>query len=101
RQRAGRPRPGAAWTATSLDACRGRLVSAAHARTYFRPTMSTRYQPALNLVDRFLQDLRVSRIWSREIGAWGAAPGSADAKSIASRLGWLDTGNTMRPHLER
>jgi len=52
--------------------------------------MSTRYQPALNLVDRFLQDRLVSRIWSREIGAWGAAPGSADAKSIASRLGWLD-----------
>ena len=63
--------------------------------------MSTRYQPALNLVDRFLQDRLVSRIWARENGAWGAAPGSADAKSIASRLGWLDTGNTMRPHLER
>jgi glucose-6-phosphate isomerase/transaldolase/glucose-6-phosphate isomerase len=63
--------------------------------------MSTRYQPALNLVDRFLQDRLVSRIWAREIGAWGAAPGSADAKSIASRLGWLDTGDTMRPHLER
>jgi len=63
--------------------------------------MSTRYRPALNLVDRFLQDRLVSRIWAREIGAWGAAPGSSEAKSIASRLGWLDTAETMRPHLER
>src|SRR5215218_4297314 len=63
--------------------------------------MSTRYQPALNLVDRFLQDRLVSRIWAREIGAWSAAPDSSDAKSISSRLGWLDTGETMRPHLER
>ena len=39
--------------------------------------MSTRYQPALDLVDRFLQDRLVSRIWDRDIGAWGAAPGSS------------------------
>jgi len=63
--------------------------------------MSTRYQPALNLVDRFLQNRLVSRIWAREIGAWGAAPGSSEANSIGTRLGWLDTGETMRPHLGR
>ena len=63
--------------------------------------MPTRYQPALDLLDRFLQERLVSRIWDRDIAAWGAAPGSADAKSIATRLGWLDIGETMRPHLER
>ena len=63
--------------------------------------MPTRYQPALDLARRFLQERLVSRIWDRDIGAWGAAPGSADAKSIATRLGWLDIAETMRPHLER
>jgi glucose-6-phosphate isomerase len=63
--------------------------------------MPTRYQPALDLVRRFLQERLVSRIWDRDITAWGAAPGTADAKSIAARLGWLDIAETMRPHLER
>ena len=63
--------------------------------------MQTRYQPALDLARRFLQERLVSRIWDRDIGAWGAAPGSADSKSIATRLGWLDSAETMRPHLER
>ena len=31
---------------------------------------------------------------------WKAAPGSADAKSIESRLGWLDVGSTMKPHMD-
>ena len=63
--------------------------------------MPTHYQPALDLARRFLRERLVSRIWDRDIRAWGAAPGSADSKSIATRLGWLDIAETMRPHLER
>jgi hypothetical protein len=63
--------------------------------------MTTRYPPALDLARRFLQERLVSRIWDRDITAWGATAGSADSKSIATRLGWLDVAETMRPHLER
>jgi glucose-6-phosphate isomerase len=54
--------------------------------------------PASTLVDKFLKDRLISRIWDREIGVWGAANGTADAKSIQTRLGWLDVGTTMPPH---
>ena len=63
--------------------------------------MPTRYQPALDLTARFLQQKLVTRIWARDIAAWGAAAGSADARSIATRLGWLDIAESMRPHLDR
>jgi glucose-6-phosphate isomerase len=53
------------------------------------------------LVDQLLRDRLVSRIWAREIGAWNAAPGTADARSIGTRLGWLDVAQTMAPHLDR
>lgn len=53
------------------------------------------------LLDQLLHDRVVSRIWAREIGAWNAAAGSADAKSIETRLGWLDVAHTMAPHLDR
>ena len=52
------------------------------------------------LADRLLADAVVERIWKRDVSTWNAAPGSADARSIASRLGWLDVGDTMPPHLE-
>ena len=52
------------------------------------------------LADRLLADNIVERIWKRDIAVWNAAPGSADARSIATRLGWLDVGETMTPHLE-
>ena len=52
------------------------------------------------LADQLLRDHIVDKIWKREISAWGAAPGSADAKSIETRLGWLDVAETMAPHLE-
>jgi glucose-6-phosphate isomerase len=61
--------------------------------------MPTRYLPAHELARRLLQERLVSRIWDRETAAWGA--GSTDSKSIATRLGWLDVAETMRPHLER
>src|SRR6185436_20144434 len=33
--------------------------------------------------------------------AWRAAPGSADAKSVQTRLGWLDVVHTTAPELSR
>jgi glucose-6-phosphate isomerase len=63
--------------------------------------MPPSYKPAVELVDTFLSTRVVSRIWDRDISVWGAAPGSADAKSIQSRLGWLDIEKTMTPALER
>ena len=61
--------------------------------------MSTRYQPALDLVDRLLQDRLVSRIPGPRDRRLGAAPGSTDAnRSAPGSAG--STGQTMRPHLE-
>jgi len=63
--------------------------------------MTLPYEPAADLANRLLHDHAVSRIWNRDISVWSAEPGSDAAKSIASRLGWLDVGATMPPHLER
>jgi glucose-6-phosphate isomerase len=63
--------------------------------------MPTHYRPAHELLSRFLEEKLVSRIWHGDLAAWGAAPGSADARSIETRLGWLGIAATMRPHLER
>ena len=60
--------------------------------------MTTRYKPALDLVSQFLTSKVVSRIWERDISVWGASPGSADARSIQTRLGWLDVTSTMEPY---
>ena len=57
--------------------------------------------PPPTLATQLLHDHVVSRIWERDVSVWDAEPGSAAAKSIASRLGWLDVGTTMRPHLDR
>lgn len=62
---------------------------------------TTTYAPATELADRLLKDRTVSRIWARDISAWSAGPGSADARSISTRLGWLDVATTMAPELER
>lgn len=63
--------------------------------------MHTLYGPAAALADRLIAERLVTRIWERDIAAWGAAPDSADAKSITSRLGWLDVARTMAPELGR
>jgi glucose-6-phosphate isomerase len=63
--------------------------------------MTIPYEPAARLAGTFIDARLVTRIWARDIGAWGAAPGSADARSIETRLGWLDVGRTMAPHLDR
>jgi len=59
------------------------------------------YESAARLADVLLRDRVVSRIWDRDISTFGAAPGSADAKSIETRLGWLDVAHSMAPDLDR
>lgn len=51
------------------------------------------------LSDRLLHDAVVENIWKRDPSTWNAAPGSDDAKSIETRLGWLDVGQTMKAHV--
>jgi glucose-6-phosphate isomerase len=63
--------------------------------------MTSAYAPAAELADRFLHDTIVSRIWNRDISVWNAREGGADAKSIRTRLGWLDIGATMPAELPR
>src|SRR5688572_18360681 len=63
--------------------------------------MSRRYEPAARLAERFLHDRIVSRIWSRDPAVWRADLGSDAARSIETRLGWLDVGNTMKSELDR
>ena len=63
--------------------------------------MTLPFEPAAELASKLLHDHVVSRIWQRDVSVWDAEPGSPAAKSIASRLGWLDIATTMRPHLDR
>ena len=63
--------------------------------------MKPTYKAAAELSDRLLHDKTVEHIWARDPGAWAAAPGSADARSIETRLGWLDVGKTMAGEVER
>jgi glucose-6-phosphate isomerase len=62
--------------------------------------MTLPFEPAAALAERLLHDRVVSRIWDRDISVWRAEPGSAAARSIGSRLGWLDVGNTMPSHFD-
>jgi glucose-6-phosphate isomerase len=62
--------------------------------------MTPAWEPASQLTEALLANRTVSRIWDRDIAAWNAAPGTAAARSIASRLGWLDVARTMPPHLD-
>jgi glucose-6-phosphate isomerase/transaldolase/glucose-6-phosphate isomerase len=59
------------------------------------------YEPAAHLATDLLKADVVNAIWGRDIAAWGAQSGSADAKSIGTRLGWLNIGTTMAPHIDR
>ncbi len=63
--------------------------------------MTLPYEPAADLANRLIQDHVVSRVWDRDISVWQAAPGSAAARSIETRLGWLDIDKTMPPHIDR
>jgi glucose-6-phosphate isomerase len=63
--------------------------------------MTLPLEAAAELANRLLHEHVVSRIWDRDISVWSAEPGSSAAKSIVSRLGWLDVGTTMAPDLDR
>ena len=63
--------------------------------------MKRAYEAAARLSDQLLSDRVVERIWARDPLVWSAQPGSPEAASIASRLGWLDVSATMNPHRER
>jgi glucose-6-phosphate isomerase len=62
---------------------------------------ATKYAPANDIAERFLEERIVTRIWDRDISVWGATPGSVDARSISTRLGWLDVDRTVGPELDR
>ncbi|MGH9370039.1 MAG: glucose-6-phosphate isomerase [Vicinamibacterales bacterium] len=63
--------------------------------------MTLSFEPAAHLAKQMLQERVVSRIWERDISVWHAEHDSDAARSISTRLGWLDVGKTMPPHLER
>jgi glucose-6-phosphate isomerase len=63
--------------------------------------MTIHYQPGTRTADALLKDHIVRRIWDRDISAWNATAGSADAKSIETRLGWLDVARTTAPEMNR
>ena len=63
--------------------------------------MHKAYDAATRLSDALLKDEVVERIWKRDPSVWRAAPGSADEKSISTRLGWLDAPSGMQAHRER
>ena len=62
--------------------------------------MTLPYEPAATLANELLQDRLVTRIWARDISVWKAAEHSDAARSISSRLGWLDVGTTMAGQLD-
>jgi transaldolase/glucose-6-phosphate isomerase len=51
------------------------------------------------LVDRFLEEQIVRRIWKRDPSVWGTT-GPASESSIRNRLGWLDAPHAMRAHVD-
>ena len=63
--------------------------------------MTIHFAAGARAADALIQDYVVRRIWDRDISVWAAAPGSADAKSIETRLGWLDVARTTAPELGR
>jgi len=59
------------------------------------------YPAGARAADTLLHDQIVRRIWDRDITTWGATAGSPAAKSIETRLGWLDVASTMAGELDR
>ncbi len=54
-----------------------------------------------SLIDHLIENRTISRIWARDPTVWKAVAGSPDERSIRSRLGWLDVGETMTGELPR
>ncbi len=62
--------------------------------------MTMAHEAAARVADKLIDENVVERIWRRDPLAWGAAADSADARSIATRLGWLDVARTMPSHVD-
>jgi transaldolase / glucose-6-phosphate isomerase len=63
--------------------------------------MPLEYKPGADLAARLLAKRLVSRIWAGDVSVWHAVEGTAESRSISTRLGWLDVGKTMSPELPR
>src|SRR5690348_13770094 len=63
--------------------------------------MRIHYAGAVDAADKLIREQYVRRIWDRDISAWGASPNTADARSIETRLGWLDVAHTTATELGR
>src|SRR4051812_37004482 len=63
--------------------------------------MAIHYATGARLADALLHDHVVHRVWNRDITVWAAKPGTGDAKSVESRLGWLDVSRTIAPEIPR
>ena len=63
--------------------------------------MTIHFHAGARIADALIRENVVRRIWDRDIRVWKAAAGSADAKSVESRLGWLDVATTTESEIER
>ena len=79
----------------------GKIVDITVTAAGLKPGMTIPYPPAARAADTFIHNHAVQRIWERDISVWRAEPGSADARSIQTRLGWLDVAHTIQPELGR
>jgi glucose-6-phosphate isomerase len=68
---------------------------------FYTPMTTIQYPAAARATDTLLEQQTVRRIWDRDISTWNATSGSPAAKSIETRLGWLDVADTMAPDVER
>jgi glucose-6-phosphate isomerase len=59
------------------------------------------FEAGRRIADALIHDHVIRRIWDRDIGAWKARPGSPEAESIQTRLGWLDVAKTLAHELPR
>jgi glucose-6-phosphate isomerase len=58
------------------------------------------HEPARRASQALLDQHVIGRIWRREVSVWTSDPLSEDARSVASRLGWLDVPSGMKPELD-
>ena len=63
--------------------------------------MTLPFAAAADLSNRLLTERVVQRIWDRDPSVWSASPDGADARSIATRLGWLEAPAHMAGEIER
>ncbi len=59
------------------------------------------YEPARRAAQALLDQHVIGRIWRRDVSVWTPDPAGAAARSISSRLGWLDVPTGMQPEVDR